>query len=275
MKKSLLLALFVVLSVPALAGRVDTVLVHSRAMDKDIKAVVVAPTPLRKTRNARYPVVYLLHGASGNCKYYLEKVKPTLPEIADRLGFIFVTPDALNSWYFDSPVRKNYKYETFVSSELVAYIDSAYNTIPGKKGRAITGLSMGGHGALFLAFRHKDTYGACGSMSGGVDIRPFPRNWELPYDLGEYAAHKRDWDAHTVVNQIDRIEDGDLAIAIDCGESDFFLEVNKSLHERLLGRKISHDFTTRPGGHDPAYWNNSLDYQLLFFKKYFERNGIR
>ena len=112
-------------------------------------------------------------------------------------------------------------------------------------------------------------------MSGGVDIRPVPRNWELPYDLGEYAAHKKSWDDHTEVNQIDRIEDGDLAIAIDCGESDFFLEVNKSFHERLLGRKISHDFTTRPGGHDPAYWNNSLDYQLLFFKKYFERNGIR
>ena len=134
---------------------------------------------------------------------------------------------------------------------------------------------MGGHGALFLAFRHKELYGACGSMSGGVDIRPFPRNWELPYDLGEYASHKKDWDAHTVINQIDRIADGDLAITIDCGEDDFFLEVNKSLHERLLGRKISHDFTTRPGGHNPSYWNNSLDYQLLFFKKYFENNGIK
>lgn len=275
MKKILFLSFFVVLSASSFAGRVDTVLVHSRAMDKDIKAVVITPTPSRKTRDARYPVVYLLHGASANCKYYLEKVKPTLPEIADRLGFIFVTPDALNSWYLDSPVRKNYKYETFVSSELVNYVDSAYNTIPEKKARAITGLSMGGHGALFLAFRHKELYGACGSMSGGVDIRPFPRNWELPYDLGEYASHKKDWDAHTVINQIDRIADGDLAITIDCGEDDFFLEVNKSLHERLLGRKISHDFTTRPGGHNPSYWNNSLDYQLLFFKKYFENNGIK
>ncbi|SFG29694.1 S-formylglutathione hydrolase FrmB [Prevotella sp. KH2C16] len=269
------MVLSIALSVSSFAGKVDTVLVHSDVMNKDIKAIVVTPTPSRKARNVHYPVVYLLHGASANCKYYLEKVKPTLPEIADRLGFIFVTPDALNSWYFDSPVRKNYKYETFMSSELVSYIDSAYNTIPEKKGRAITGLSMGGHGALYLAFRHKEVYGACGSMSGGVDIRPFPRNWELPYDLGEYASHKKNWDANTVVNQIDRIEDGDLSIIIDCGEGDFFLEVNKSLHERLLGRKISHDFTTRPGEHNSAYWENSLDYQLLFFKKYFERNGIK
>ena len=38
-------------------------------------------------------------------------------------------------------------------------------------------LSMGGHGALWNAIRHSDIFGAAGSMSGGVDIRPFPDNW--------------------------------------------------------------------------------------------------
>ena len=72
-----------------------------------------------------------------------------------------------------------------------------------------------------------------------------------------------------IVNQIDRINDGDLWITFDCGEDDFFLEVNKDLHKRLLGKGIKHDFTTRPGGHTSEYWANSIDYHLLFFGKFF------
>lgn len=83
-------------------------------------------------------------------------------------------------------------------------------------------------------------------MSGGVDIRPFPQNWEMNKQLGEFAANKASWDAHTVVNQLDKIVNGDLALIIDCGEADFFLEVNKDLHNRLLARKIDHDFITVP-----------------------------
>ena len=81
----------------------------------------------------------------------------------------------------------------------------------------------------------------------------------------------RSWDAHTVVNQLDKIVNGDLALIIDCGEADFFLEVNKDLHNRLLARKIDHDFITRPGGHTGTYWNNSIDYHVLFFDKFFKK----
>ena len=137
--------------------------------------------------------------------------------------------------------------------------------------RAITGLSMGGHGALHTAMRHKDVFGAAGSTSGGVDIRPFPQNWNIKDELGEMAANKQVWDEHTVVNNNSRIENGDLALIIDCGEADFFLEVNKDLHKRLLGRGIDHDFITRPGAHNKEYWANSIDYQLLFFKKFFSK----
>lgn len=273
MKKLVLLGLSLLVAFVAKAGKVDTVMVHSTVMNKDIKTVVITPTETRKTRERRYPVVYLLHGATGNCKYWLEKVKSNLADVADEKGMIFVTPDALNSWYIDSPINKNLQYETFTSKELVAYIDSHYKTIADRKGRAVTGLSMGGHGALYLAFRHKDVYGACGSMSGGVDFRPFPQNWEIKKTLGEMAQNRKRWDAHVVVNQIHRIQNHDLAITIDCGEGDFFIEVNKSLHERLLGRGIDHDFTTRPGQHNPQYWHNSIDYQLLFFEKFFRQNG--
>jgi Predicted esterase len=262
--------LLLFLAVSLHAAKVDTLLVKSPSMNKDVQVVVIAPEVTKATKNATYPVLYLLHGYSGNAKSWIE-LKPNLPEIADQNKMIIVCPDGKNSWYWDSPKDSSYRYETFVSDELVKYIDSHYKTVAEKKGRAITGLSMGGHGALWLAFRHKDIFGAAGSTSGGVDIRPFPTNWEMSKQLGEFAYNKKSWDEHTVINQIDKIQNGDLAIIIDCGEGDFFLNVNKDLHERLLGRKINHDFITRPGVHNGQYWNNSIDYQLLFFKKFFER----
>jgi len=97
----------------------------------------------------------------------------------------------------------------------------------------IVKLSMGGHGAMWLGIRHKDVFGAAGSTSGGVDIRPFPKNWSMNKQLGELASNKRIWDEHTVVNQLDKIQNGDLALIIDCGEDDFFLNVNKDFHDRL------------------------------------------
>lgn len=266
----LLAVLLLLLAAPSFAARVDTLLVNSPSMNKDVQVIVVTPDAALGKKAVACPVIYLLHGYGGNAKTWIG-VKPNLPQIADEKGIIFVCPDGKNSWYWDSPKNPSYCYETFISSELVKYIDDHYKTVADRKGRAITGLSMGGHGAMWNAIRHKDTFGAGGSTSGGVDIRPFPLNWEMAKQLGEFAHNKKAWDEHTVINQIDKIENGDLAIIIDCGESDFFLNVNKDLHNRLLARKINHDFITRPGGHTGKYWKNSIDYQILFFDKFFRK----
>ena len=192
-------------------------------------------------------------------------------DIADEMQMIFVTPYALNSWYFDSPVNKDFMYETFITKELVPWIDAHFPTLADRNHRAVTGLSMGGHGALFLSSRHIDLFGAAASMSGGVDIRLFPLNWNIPDVLGEMASNRKSWDEHSVMECVKQLKNGDVAIAFDCGESDFFIEVNRALHARLLSLGIDHDFTTRPGGHTDQYWSNSLDYQLLFFKKFFNK----
>lgn len=270
MKKSFILFGFLLccFAMTVQAARVDTVMVKSPSMKREVKVVFVVPDKVLDKKAC--PVVYLLHGHGGNAQNWL-KVKPELPQIADEKGIIIVCPDGKNSWYWDSPKDPSYRYETFVSSELVKYTDENYATIPDRKARAISGFSMGGHGALWNAIRHKDVYGAAGSMSGGVDIRPFPKNWGMSKQLGEYADNKEVWDSHTVVNQLDKIENGDLALIIDCGEDDFFLEVNKDLHKRLLDKKIDHDFITRPGGHSGPYWNNSIDYHILFFDKFFKK----
>lgn len=269
-KRFLLVALLLILVAPSFAAKVDTLLVKSSSMNTDVQVVVITPDAALGKKAMACPVIYLLHGFGGNAKTWLG-TKPNLPQIADEKGIIFVCPDGKRSWYWDSPKDPSSRFETFVSSELVKYIDANYKTIADRNGRAITGLSMGGHGAMWNAIRHKDTFGAVGSTSGGVDIRPFPLNWDMAKQLGEFASNKKIWDEHTVINQIDKIENGDLAIIIDCGEGDFFLNVNKDLHTRLLARNIDHDFITRPGAHNGKYWNNSIDYQILFFDKFFKK----
>ena len=158
-KRNLLLAaLLLILVAPSFAAKVDTLLVNSPSMNKDVQVVVVTPDAALGKKAVACPVIYLLHGYGGNAKTWIG-VKPDLPQIADEKGIIFVCPDGKNSWYWDSPKDPSYRYETFVSSELVKYIDGHYKTIADRKGRAITGLSMGGHGAMWNAIRHKDTFG--------------------------------------------------------------------------------------------------------------------
>lgn len=250
------------------AARVDTVVTYSPSMKKDIKAVVVLPDSYQTNR--RYPVVYLLHGYSGNYSSYI-KGMPVIKDEADNLSIIFVCPDGnYGSWYFDSPVDPQWKYETYVAYELVKWIDEKYATIRDRKGRAITGLSMGGHGALYLAFRHQDIFGAAGSMSGGVDFRPFPLKWEIAKRLGDYATHRQNWEENTVFNLVYLLTPKSLSLIIDCGSDDFFYKVNVNLHEKLLERNIPHDFISRPGGHTLDYWKNAIQYQVLFFSNFFK-----
>ncbi|NDV59615.1 alpha/beta hydrolase family protein [Bacteroides sp. 519] len=264
-KKTFILSFVLLLAIVANASKVDTILVRSTSMNKDIQVVTVVPD-----KKGTYPVIYLLHGYGGNAKSWIG-LKPELKKIADEKGIIFVCPDGKNSWYWDSPKNSSYRYETFVAKELISYIDANYPTIADRSKRAIAGLSMGGHGAMWLSLRNKNVFGAVGSMSGGLDIRPFPNNWEMSKQLGKESENREIWDAHTVINQIDNINDGDLAIIIDCGYADFFFEVNNDFHKKLLKYKIQHDFIVRPGDHDGPYWKNAVDYQILFFEKFFSK----
>ena len=171
------------------AQKVDTIRILSPSMKKEIKNVIILPQDYEKNKKQSYPVVYLLHGHGGRYDSWIKETQPRLPELATEWGMIFVCPDGSNSWYWDSPVDSSSRYETYISQELTDYIDKNYRSIASPKGRAITGYSMGGHGALWLAFRHPDLYGAAGSMSGGVDIRPFPHSWHMKDYLGSYEKN--------------------------------------------------------------------------------------
>lgn len=254
------------------AAVADTVETYSAAMHKKIRALVIKPKTYTEKAAERFPVIYLLHGYGGKFSDWARKA-PHIGNYADLYNFIIVCPDGnTGSWYFDSPEDSSYRYETYVAKELVAWVDEHYKTEARREGRAIVGLSMGGHGALYLAFKHLETFGAAGSMSGGVDLRPFPNNWELPLRLGKYAGYPQRWEENSVINMTDRIAQNPPALMIDCGTADFFYTVNVAFHEKLMEKNIPHDFISRPGDHSWAYWQNAVGYQLLFMHKFFLRD---
>ena len=240
-------------------------------MQKVSRCLVITPDDYTFSKKP-YPVLYLLHGWSGNFAGWLSDA-PQLRQHADTYQMIIVCPDGgYDSWYLDSPVDSSVRYETHVSKEVVSYIDYYYHTRKEQAGRAISGLSMGGHGAMSLAIRHPEVFGAAGSMAGGLDLRPFKKNrWDLQGVLGEPSSHWQNWENYSVVNLVPRLKSGSLQMLIDCGAGDFFIETNREMHRRLSEEKIPHEYTERPGEHNRDYWGNAVDFQVVFFDKFFRR----
>lgn len=271
MQKKILFLLILFKGLICQAAIVDTIQVYSKVMKKNIPCVLVRPDSY-KMKKIFYPVIYLLHGYSGDYSNYLKKI-PSIRKQADDLQVIIVCPDgAFSSWYFDSPVDSSMRYETFVANEVPRYIDEHYRTIKNKHARAIAGLSMGGHGALFIAMRHPDFFGACGSMSGVVDLFASHDKFDIIKRIGDTSNNNSYWHDYSVINVIEKYKSSDsLAFIIDCGIKDFTFIPNRKLHEKMLLLNIPHDYIERPGDHNWDYWSNSLQYQLLFFRRYFDK----
>ena len=229
------------LAMDVCAAVIETIKVPSAAMGRDIPVTVMLPDAYGRDSGMRYPVVYMLHGAGDNHTTFADEVGR---KGVDEGGFIGVCPDGeRKSWWYDSPVNPKWKYETFVAKELVAWIDSRYRTRANKAGRAITGGSMGGHGACWLGFRHRDVFGAIGNIYGGVDVRRHRNSWKvwgLLGCLGDYGADKEIWDRHMCVTEAAKLRNGDVNLLTVVGTGDFFLEDNRQLHRILTENKVAH-----------------------------------
>lgn len=268
--KTMIFLILIFISTVSFAATVDTINIYSRVMHLNHKCVVIKPDSYKKS-SIRFPTVYLLHGYAGSFSDWIIKV-PEIKNYADAYQLLIVCPDGgYSSWYFNSPTDSSMKYETYIGEEVPAYIDAHYQTIKNRKSRAITGLSMGGHGALFIAFRHQNFFGACGSMSGGMNLYDAHGNFDIAKRIGDTILHADNWKKYSMINVIDNFPNDSLAIIFDCGVDDFFYHGNRQLHEKMLRLKIPHDYIERPGNHSWDYWANSIEYQLLFFKKYFDR----
>jgi len=286
MKKTLLFFFFLILTFSSYAAKVDTIEIYSNAMSKNIKAAVVTPDSYAES-NSDYPVLYLLHGGTGSFSDWLNSVpdKQLLHKLADQYNIIIVTPDGgPASYYFDSPIDKTSQYETFISKELIENIDKSYRTVKDRKGRVIAGLSMGGHGAFFIATKHSDLYSAAGSMSGVMDINT--AQWAVPAEfaelrkqnfinlLGPESPGEFIYPNYTMVAMVSKMKSSNVKYIFDCGVDDFLIKTNRALHDRLVYNGIPHEYIERPGKHEWPYWENALYYQMLFMYKVLEENGV-
>lgn len=247
--------------------QVDTISVYATKMKMEVKNVVIVPKDYSKKK--RYPVVYMLHGFGGNYANYVTAA-PVVKELATRYQMVLVCPDGRNSFYLDSPVDSTVSYESFIINDLVPYVDAHYSTKTDRRMRAIQGLSMGGHGAFYLALRHKELFGSIGSMSGCVDLNATSQKPTLAKYLGVKDEHPGEWNNRSAYNMVDSLKNGEYSLIIDCGTSDFFYEIAQKIHQKLLLMKIDHDYTERPGAHNWSYWRISVIYQLQFFDQCFK-----
>jgi len=285
LNRVLFTVLICAIALPLRAARVDTLDVPSASMGRTLRAAVVLPQSYRKAKKKAFPVLYLLHGGGGSFRDWLTKTpdKTLLHRLADQYNLIIVTPDGdPTSYYFDSPLVKTSQFETFIAKELIEKIDNTYRTVRDRKGRVIAGLSMGGHGALYISSRHPDLYAAAGSMSGVMNINT--ATWKVPADFAKSRAENfatllgppnpgnAPYPGATMVTLADKLKANGLPLILDIGVDDFLVVGNRDLHQQLMANQTPHDYTERPGAHTWDYWGNSLPYQVLFFSNILKAN---
>ncbi len=264
-------------AVPLAYGSViRAVSIPSPSMDKEVPASVILPDAYEANATSRWPVVYILHGAGGTHRRYID-ANLGLPDIADRFQLILVCADGgKTSWWFDSPIDPTFRYETHVWKELLPWIDSHYRTIPERGKRAIMGASMGGHGACWIGFRHTELFGAVGVIAGGVDLWGFPKNWDIAKRLGPRDEFPDRWRECSVVTEAAKLKNGEIEIVSIIGTSDFFLAPNRKLHKILSDNKVAHTYIETRGwdekssGHDFSFTAVALPTVMAFIRTYFD-----
>lgn len=265
-------------------AKVDTISVYSPSMKKNLKAAVTFPSSYSKG-DQRLPVLYLLHGGSGAFNDWHQKVteKGLVNKMAEQYNLIIVTPGVgPASYYYDSPLMDSVNYETYITAELIPHIDKTYRTLAKKESRAISGLSMGGHGAITLSAKHPELFVTAGSMSGVMNIDT--RMWKVPEDfrntrlegqkamLGAINYDAPTFNPYTAVGLVDKIKENKLALIIDCGVDDFLIETNRQMHQLLVANGVAHEYIERPGAHTWQYWTEALPVHLFFMNKYLQRD---
>jgi len=265
-------------------AKVDTISVYSPSMKKNLKAAVTFPSSYSKG-DQRLPVLYLLHGGSGAFNDWHQKVteKGLVNKMAEQYNLIIVTPGVgPASYYYDSPIMDSVNYETYITAELIPHIDKTYRTLAKKESRAISGLSMGGHGAITLSAKHPELFVTAGSMSGVMNIDT--RMWKVPEDfrntrlegqkamLGAINYDAPTFNPYTAVGLVDKIKENKLALIIDCGVDDFLIETNRQMHLLLIANGVAHEYIERPGAHTWQYWTEALPVHLFFMNKYLQRD---
>jgi S-formylglutathione hydrolase FrmB len=270
---------------PALAatGRVECNSIPSKILSRSVPYCIVLPPSFDADKARSFPVLYFLHGLGDNEQFFVHSGAWNLVEDMRDKGqlkdFLIATPNARSTFYINARDGKE-RYEDFLLQEFFPYVEKHYRVAAGRANRAISGISMGGYGALYLAFRHPQLFSSVSAHSGAL-IEKLPNflAGALPDSprarvLGNAFGNPPDpvfWQAHNPLVIARTANLAHLNIYFDCGDQDDFgFEAGAiALDKVLTSRQIPHEFHIYPGRHDAAYFAEHLPASLEFHSLHF------
>ena len=210
-----------------------------------------------------FPVLYLLHGLGADCTCWRRNL--AINRHLANLRMIVAMPSASKSYYVNGPLPAGLPYEDHIVEDVVGLVDRTFHTIPDRRARGVAGVSMGGYGAMMLALRHPELFGAVSSMSGSLYFAALshPRGDEYITALMNALPPGR-YDLLARASELAGAEGPRPAIRFDCGKSDFLLECNRRFAARLAEVGLEHEFVEYDGGHNWKYWDAVLGDTLKF-----------
>jgi S-formylglutathione hydrolase FrmB len=266
------------------AGRAECHAIQSKLMRQQVSYCVLLPPGYDSAKSEHYPVLYFLHGLGGDEQMLLDSGAWNLVENLweqHKIGeYLIVAPAGDTSFYINSHDGRR-RYEDFFVQEFMPFIEHRYRIRAVRASRGITGISMGGYGALHIAFRHPERFASVSAHSPAL-IEKLPavnsavfRQSPLSRILGGVFGSPPEnafWQQNSPLTLARTAHLEALHIYFDCGDQDDYgFEAGAAaLHKLLAARGIAHEYHLYPGGHTWAYFAEHLPASLEFQAKTFE-----
>ena len=271
----------------AVAGRTECRSAPSKILGHPVSYCVFLPPGYDAEKQQKFPVLYFLHGLGENSQTLLDAGGWNLIENLweeKRIGeFLIVTPSADRTFYINSRDGK-VRYEDFFIREFLPFIESHYRIRADRHDRGISGISMGGYGALRFAFRYPQLFGSVSVHSAALVAKlpdmqvSNPQSDVLARLMGNAFGSPFDRTFWNRENPFTLVENGSrpqgMKIYFDCGTEDRFgFDAGaQAFHDLLLKKKIPHEFHLYPGGHDWTYFAEHFPASLEFESRAFGLN---
>lgn len=266
------------ISAEAATGRAECNSLRSKILERAVPYCVLLPPSYDTEKSRRYPVLYFLHGLGDNEQFFIHtggfNLVEDLWEQHQLADFLIVTPQGAASFYVNSHDGRR-RYEDFFLEEFLPGIEKRYRTETGRTNRGIAGISMGGYGALHIAFRRPQLFGAVEAHSAAL-LERLPnvaardaRQMGRLRVLGDAFGNPFDaafWNANDPLTIARTASLAGLKVYFDCGsEDDYGFDGGAEALDKLLtSRRIPHEFHLYPGGHDWTYFAQHLPASLEF-----------
>jgi S-formylglutathione hydrolase FrmB len=267
------------------AGRIECNSLPSKILAHPVNYCVILPPTYEADKTRKYPVLYFFHGLGDNEQMFIHaggfNLVQDLWERGELGEFLIATPYAGNSFYINSHDRE-VRYEDFLLQEFLPMIESQYRSRPGRANRAVSGVSMGGYGALHLAFRHPELFSSVSAHSPAIIDKipsysvPAPGGSIRTRILGGTFGSPPDpafWNRNSPLTLARTANLSSLKIYFDCGDQDDFgFETGaKALDKILASRQIPHEAHIYTGRHDWPYFAEHLPASLKFHSRLFAK----